>query len=426
MVPAAFPDSTVRDGRGLLVGGCALTELAERYGTPLFVYDEATLRARADAAVAAISAAPAGGRAVFALKACPVPGVLRVLREAGMGADCASAGEIAAALHAGFVGPDLVVHGNAKTDEDLDAAIAAEAGLVVLDNADEAARLAARCRVAGRTQDVLIRVAPGVEVDTHANITTGHHGSKFGVPPAAAGELARRLPDDLRLRGLHLHLGSQITRTEPMRGAAALLPQLAAEHGLPLEIADVGGGLGIAYLPDDPSPDLAGHIAEQIDALTAACVARGVPVPQVVVEPGRAVVGAAGVTLYRVVAVKTAGDGTRMVAVDGGMGDNLRVGLYDARYRPVIAARPEPGVDGSLVDVVGRHCETTDVIAEDVPLDAPSVGDVVAVPATGAYHQSMAMPYNLFGRPAAVLVRDGGSVEITRRETIEDLLARER
>ena len=427
MSPAPFPDSTVRDERGLVVGGCALTDLADRYGTPLYVYDDATLRSRATAAVAAVAAAPNGGTAAFALKACPVPGVLRVLSEVGMGADCASAGEIAAALRGGFSGRDLVVHGNAKTDDDLAAAIAADARLIVLDNADEATRLSAHCRAVGRTQDVLIRVAPGVEVDTHAKIATGHHGSKFGLPPGAAADLASALPDGLRLRGLHLHLGSQITATEPLREAAALVPRLAADHGVPLEIADVGGGLGIPYLPGDPAPNLGAHVKEQIDALITACDHYGVTPPQVIVEPGRAVVGTAGITLYRVVAVKTAGDGTRMVAVDGGMGDNLRVGLYDARYGPVLAARPDAADDDVVpVDIVGRHCETTDVIAEDVPLPPVHVGDVVAVPATGAYHQSMAVPYNLFGRPAAVLVTHGNATEITRRETVDDLLARER
>lgn len=422
----AFPDATGRSDQGLIVGGCALVELAERFGTPLYVYDRQTLEARATAALRAVAAAPNGGVAAFALKACPTPGVVRVLAEAGMWADCASAGEVAAALRAGFPGEHLIIHGNAKSDQDLDAAIAARAGLVVLDGRDEAERLAERCRRAGHEQAVLIRVAPGVEVDTHANIATGHHGSKFGLPPEAAGALANDLPAGLRLRGLHLHLGSQITRTEPLREAAALLPRLATEFGLPLEIADVGGGLGIPYLPGDPTPDLAEHIAAQGAALRDACAALGVEPPQLIVEPGRAVVGTAGVTLYRVLGLKTAGDGTRMVAVDGGMGDNLRVGLYDAVYQPVLAARPEAVADAPLVDVVGRHCETTDVIARDVPLAEPAVGDVIAVPATGAYHQSMAMPYNLFGRPAAVLVADGVAQEITRRETIDDLFIRER
>ncbi len=423
---AAFPDTTRRAESGLVVGGCSLVDLADRYGTPLYVYDRRTLETRAETAVRAVAAAPGGGAAAFALKACPTPGVLRVLAEAGMRADCASAGEVAAALRAGFRGADLIVHGNAKSDQDLDAAIAAEAGLVVLDGRDEAERLAERCRRAGREQDVLIRVAPGVEVDTHANIATGHHGSKFGLPPAAAGALATDLPEGLRLRGLHLHLGSQITRTEPLQEAAALLPRLALEFGIPLEVADVGGGLGIPYLPGDPTPDLGEHIAAQSAALRDACAARGIEPPQLLVEPGRAVVGTAGMTLYRVLAIKTVGDGTRMVAVDGGMGDNLRVGLYDAGYHPVLAARPEVTAGAPLADVVGRHCETTDVIARDVPLVEPAVGDVVAVPATGAYHQSMAVPYNLFGRPAAVMVAEGAAQEITRRETIEDLFSRER
>jgi len=419
---ALFPDGAAIGSEGVEVGGVPLTALAERFGTPLYVYDAGTLRARASAAVRAAATARRGGRAAFALKAAAVPGVLRVLREAGMAADCASAGEIAAALRAGFVGADLVVHGNAKTAADLDAAIAADARLVVVDGEDEAGRLAERCRACGRVQDVLLRVAPGVDVDTHAKITTGHHGSKFGLPPERIAALAAALPEGLRLRGLHVHLGSQVIDTEPMLRTAAWLPAFAREHAIPLDIVDVGGGLGVAYRPGDPEPDLGTHIRDQVRAVESACPDGAEPA--IIVEPGRSVVARAGVTLYRVVATKVAGDGTRWVAVDGGMGDNLRVGLYGAHYAPVLPARPGAPSTGSYA-IAGRHCESTDVIAEEVPLPEPVVGDVLAVPATGAYHQSMAVPYNLFGRPAAVLVDAGEAREITRRESVEDLLARE-
>jgi diaminopimelate decarboxylase len=419
-----FPEGTVETGDGLVVAGVALVDLAHRHGTPLYAYDAGELRRRARGVAEAIGAAPGGGRAAFALKALPVPGVLRVIAAQGVGADCASAGEIAAALAAGVPGSAIVVHGNAKSEDDLRAALGAGAGLVVLDGADEADRLAALCRAAGRTQDVLVRIAPGIEVDTHRHIATGHHGSKFGLAPADGAALLRSLPEGLMARGLHAHLGSQVLEPGPLVEGARWLVRFARAEGLPLEVLDVGGGLGIRYLPEDPAPDPATHTRTLVEAVVQACAEEDATVPELVVEPGRSIVGPAGITLYTVLAVKRAADGSTWVAVDGGMGDNLRVGLYAARYAPVLAARPTAPATGRYA-IAGRHCESTDVVAEDVPLADPVVGDVIAVPATGAYHQSMAVPYNLFPRPAAVLIDGGEVVEVTRRETIEDLLRRE-
>lgn len=419
-----FPDTAALGAAGIAVGGVDLSALAAEYGTPLYVYDRATVEAHARAVVDAIATAPAGSLAAFALKSLSTLGVLRVIAAAGMGADCASGGEIAAARRAGFPGSSLVIHGNAKSEADLRAALDAEAGLVVLDGRDEAERLGALARAAGREQDVLVRIAPGIDVDTHRHIATGHHGSKFGVTPEAGAALLRDLPAGLRGRGLHVHLGSQVLDPAPLVAAARWLPAFAKAEGIPLDVLDVGGGLGIRYLPDQPDPDPGAHTRALVDAIATVCADEGLATPRIIVEPGRSIVGASGVTLYRVISVKAVGDGSTWVAVDGGMGDNLRVGLYGATYAPILAERPLDAPDG-VFRIAGRHCESTDVVAEGVALPTPRVGDVLAVPATGAYHQTMAHGYNLFGRPAAVMVGDGRAELITRRETVDELLARD-
>jgi len=418
-----LPDSaTVSHGR-LALGGIDADELAARFGTPLYVYDATTLRARAAAYREPLAAV--GGRAMFALKANGTPGVLRILREAGLGADVASAGEIAQARAAGFGGADLVVHGNAKGDDDLAASLAAGAGLVVLDAPEEAAALAALARARGPEQDVLVRVTPDIVVDTHAKIRTGHAGSKFGLDPADALALLRGLPAGLTGRGLHVHLGSQVVDAGPLRSAAAWCARFCAEAGIAPEVLDLGGGLGVAYSPGEPAPDPRAYATALTTAVPAAFAAAGVPVPQLLLEPGRSVVATAGVTLYRVRIVKRTSAGTTWVSVDGGMADNPRVALYDAPYHPLLATRLDRAPTGTFA-VAGRHCESGDVLAWDVPLPDPQPGDLVAVPVTGAYHATMASNYNAFGRPAAVVVDDGAATEVTRRETPDDLLARER
>lgn len=419
-----FPDTAAVGPAGIELDGVALTALAADYGTPLYVYDAASIRTRAQAVVAALAEAPNGGHASFALKSQSATRVLELIREAGLGADCASAGEIAAARRAGFAGRELVIHGNAKSEEDLRAAIDADARLVVLDGRDDAERLARLCREHGRTQEVLVRIAPGIDVDTHRHIATGHHGSKFGVTPAEGAALLREMPAGLRGRGLHVHLGSQILDAAPLVRAARWLPAFAKAEGIDLGILDVGGGLGIRYTPEQEMPDPGEHTRNLIEAVATVCGDEGIPVPEIIVEPGRSIVGQSGVTLYTVIGTKTVGDGSTWVAVDGGMGDNMRVGLYGATYAPVLAVRPDAAPSGSY-RIAGRHCESTDVLAEGIELPDPAVGDIVAFPATGAYHQTMAHSYNLFGRPAAVLVDDGAARLITRRETVQDLFSRD-
>jgi diaminopimelate decarboxylase len=418
-----LPDgATVVNGR-LWVGGVAAEHLAESFGTPLYVYDAATLRARG--AAYAEPLAPGGGRAMFALKANGTPGVLRILRTAGLGADVASAGEIALALAAGFTGADLVVHGNAKGADDLAAALDAGAGLVVLDAPEEAEALAAMARARGVVQDVLVRVTPDIAVETHRKIQTGHAGSKFGLDPAAARALVTALPEGLRGRGLHVHLGSQVVDAGPLRSAAAWCARFCTESGIAPDILDLGGGLGVAYTPGEPAPDPRAYAAALAAAVPAAFDAVGLAAPRLLLEPGRSVVAQAGVTLYRVRVVKRTSEGTTWVSVDGGMADNLRVALYDAVYHPLLATRLDRPATGTFA-VAGRHCESGDVLAWDVPLPDPAPGDLLAVPMTGGYHATMASNYNAFGRPAAVVVDAGVATEVTRRETPADLLGRER
>jgi diaminopimelate decarboxylase len=422
MRPAPFPDTAEAPGGRLAIGGIDAGALADRFGTPLYVYDAATLRARARAYREPVAAA--GGRVLFALKANATPAVLRVFRAEGLGADVASAGEIAAALRAGYTGADLVVHGNAKDERDLEAAIEARAGLVVLDAPEEAERLAARAATAGIRQDVLVRVTPDIGVETHAKIRTGHAGSKFGLDPDAAAELLRDAPAALRVAGLHVHLGSQVVDAGPLAAGAEWCAAFCSAHGFAPEILDLGGGLGVAYTAADSPPDPRAHATALAAAVPAAFAAVGLPAPRLYLEPGRSVVATAGVTLYRVLVVKPTAAGTTWVAVDGGMSDNPRVALYDAVYEPRLATRLGAAATGEYA-VCGHHCESGDVLAWDVPLPDPQPGDLIAMPVTGAYHQSMASVYNQYPRPAAVLVDGGEATLITRRETADDLLARE-
>lgn len=416
-----MPDASVRRDGVLAVGGVALDELAERFSTPLYVYDAATIRARARAYREPVAAR--GGRVVFALKALSTPAVLALLRAEGLGADVASAGELAAARLAGFDGAEMIVHGNAKSDDDLAAAIDARAGLLVIDGVDEAERLGRLVRASGRTQDVLVRLTPGVAVDTHEKVMTGHVDSKFGVSPADARHLLHALPEGLVLRGLHVHLGSQVLDAAPLVEIASFCAHFCRANGLAPEVLDLGGGLGVAYREGTSDVDPRAFATAVAAAVPAAFASADLPPPQLVLEPGRSVVARGGVTLYRVIAVKETASGRRYVAVDGGLADNPRPALYGAPYTatPVRASRAA-AVTSTLV---GRHCESSDVIAEDVALPPVAAGDLLCVPVTGAYHQTMASTYNLFPRPAAVLVEDGQATLVTRRETVDELFTRE-
>ena len=412
-----LPDTAVVEAGRLCVGGTALSDLACEHGTPLYVYDEATLRARARAYRDALAGYPGSARAVYACKANATVGLLRVLVEEGMGMDVASEGELAHALAAGAAPERLVVHGNNKSDADVRAAVAAGAGLLVVDHLEELDQVERIAAEQGRDQPVLLRVTPGIEADTHAKIQTAHAASKFGMAPAEIGAAIERAAacPHLRLDGLHVHLGSQIRDLDAYLAAVEWLARFEPAARLP--VLDLGGGLAIPYTDDDDAPDL--HTAV---TATATAVARSFdPRPELVLEPGRSVVGTCGVTLYTVGAVKETAAGVTYVAVDGGMSDNPRPVLYGARYQAWIADRAGDGPDG-VYAVAGKHCESGDVLIEQAPLPAPRPGDVLVVAATGAYSASMASTYNALPRPAAVLVADGDARTIVRRETVGDLL----
>jgi diaminopimelate decarboxylase len=414
-----FPDSArIEDGE-LSLGGVAASALAERFGTPLVVYCEDTIRGRAREVVEAVAR---HGVAVYGTKAFPNVAVLRLLAEEGLGADVASLGELAFAREAGISGVNLVVHGNAKPDALLREA-ARQKAIVVLDSDDEAERAAE-----AKVRNVLVRVTLGVDADTHEAIRTGHHGSKFGLPPERAIALVRRgLELGLDVLGVHVHVGSQVADASSHLETIDLLAGTVADAGSALgwapRIVDVGGGFPVRHVLEEPTHRLADLAGEAVAAVRGAWAAAGLPLAAIYLEPGRALVGPAGVTLYRVESVKRLDDVT-WVAIDGGLSDNPRYALYGARYTALAATRAGEPADEE-VSIAGHHCESGDVLVDRVVLPSPRRGDLLAVPATGAYTLAMASNYNATPRPAAVLVRAGEARLIRRRETVADLLAAE-
>ncbi len=414
-----LPDSASLEDGELTVGGMRASALAEEFGTPLVVYCERTLRAQARAYR---EGAP-DAIVLYGSKAFPNVAVLRLFAEEGLGADVSTLGELRLALRAGTPPERLVVHGNNKSDEELAAAADAGVWLVVLDAPDEVARAAE----AG-VRRVLVRVTPGIDPDTHDAIKTGHHGSKFGLTPEQALDALREArAAGLEALGLHVHLGSQLLDAEPARFAVDWLAGFAAECRAELdwtpEIVNLGGGLGIQYVAGEPAPSPPEYARTLAERLARAWSLHDLPRPLLALEPGRSLVGRAGVTLYRVGAVKRTGS-TTWVAVDGGMSDNPRPALYEARYSALLAQRADEPAAG-VYAVCGRHCESGDVLIERTELPDPRRDDLLAVPATGAYTLGMASNYNAVPRPAAVLVADGSARLIRRRETIDDLLALE-
>ncbi|GAA4154070.1 diaminopimelate decarboxylase [Leifsonia shinshuensis] len=410
-----FPAGAAVDPDGVLViAGCRVDDLAREFGTPAIVVDEDALRARAREYRTALTSRRPNARVVFASKAFPATAVQRVMVEEGLGLDVAGGGEILSALRAG-VDPALVVmHGNAKTTEELRIAVEAGIGLVVVDNEDDVDRLE-RLVAPGSVQRVLVRVVPGVESSTHPHVQTGQVGSKFGLTAAAARRLIARIEASplLELRGLHAHVGSQIMDAAEL--AAAVAP-LAALGTFP--VYDLGGGLGARYT----TADRPATVDEYVEALLAAAGEHLPADAELIIEPGRSMVNGSAFTLYTVTTVKR--DARNFVAVDGGMGDNLEAALFQQRYEAVLAGRLHEE-DAEDVVVVGRHCESGDVLIDPLRLPAARVGDLLAVPATGAYTHTMANNYNGYRRPPVVFVRDGEARAVIRRETWEDLFARD-
>jgi diaminopimelate decarboxylase len=434
-----WPRNSVRGHDGVVrIAEVPLTYLAQEYGTPLFVIDEDDFRSRCRE----IAAAFGGGEKVhYAAKAFLCGEIARWIDEEGLSLDVCTGGELAVALQAHFPAERIALHGNNKSVAELTAAAKAGVGLVVLDSMAEIERLDAIAAEAGAVQDVFVRVTVGVEAHTHEFISTAHEDQKFGLSLASGAAMAavRRVfaTDHLRLVGLHSHIGSQIFDVAGFELAAhrviGLLRDIVAEFGVDktaqIATVDLGGGLGISYLPHDDPPPVR-ELAAKLDAIVRnESAAVGLPTPRLVVEPGRAIAGPGTITLYEVGTVKdvdvSATAHRRYVSVDGGMSDNIRTSLYDAEYDVRLVSR---GSDASptLARVVGKHCESGDIVVCNawVPDDVEP-GDLLAVAATGAYCYSLSSRYNLVGRPAVVAVRDGQARLILRRETVDDLLSLE-
>ena len=413
--PELLPDTArVQDGE-LVLGGVRATELAREFGTPVVVYDAATLRAQAQA----YRGAAPGALIAYGTKAFPSVAVLQLLAEEGLGADVSTVGELEFALRAGISGERLVIHGNNKEDELLRRS--AEVGaLIVLDSLDELER----ARTIGAKR-CLIRVTPGIEADTHEGIMTGHLGSKFGLPPDDAVEAIRRLPECV---GLHVHVGSQLLHFGASLLTMTWLADFAARLRTELDwtprVVDLGGGLGARHVLEEPSFTIGEFVGGLLAEHTRSWELHGLPAADLVLEPGRSIVSRAGVTLYSVGGVKHTSAGTSFVTIDGGMSDNPRPAMYNARYTALLANRADEASTEAYA-VAGKHCESSDVLIERVELPEPRRGDLLAVPVTGAYTLSMSSNYNAVLRPPAVLVADGKARVIRRRETIQDLLALE-
>jgi diaminopimelate decarboxylase len=406
-----LPPSAAIDGADLRIGGCSLIRLAAEFGTPAFVIDEQALRDRARAYQAGLAARHPRSRVCFAMKSFPSASMVSLLSSEGLGLDVVGGGELRIALAAGADPAGIVMHGNAKSDDDIQAALDAEIGYIIVDGFDDIARID---RLAHRTTPVLLRVSPGIESATHAALATGGTASKFGVPveqvPAALARM--QASPRINVRGLHAHIGSQILSLDQFEAEVAALATLGD-----FEVYDLGGGLGVRYEPGDVAPD----IEDYLDRLVTAAHRHLSPGIELLVEPGRSMVAPAGLTLYRVVTIKPAG--RTHVAVDGGMGDNLEHSLYGQRFTPMVVGRwDEPEM---LADLVGRHCESGDILTPDVVLRSPQIGDLIVVPVTGAYCFTMCNNYNGALRPPVIYCAGGTARLGVRRETPGELIARE-
>jgi diaminopimelate decarboxylase len=406
-----LPPSATIDGADLRIGGCSLTEIAAEFGTPAFVFDEQALRDRARAFVDGLASRYLRSRVCFATKSFPSASMISILAGEGLGFDVVGEGELRIALAGGADPASVVMHGNAKSDEDIAAALDAGIGYIVVDGFDDIDRIK---RLATRPTPVLLRVSPGIESKTHLALATGGKSAKFGVPVEQVPEALARMKATpmIEMRGLHAHIGSQILNLEQFEAEVEALASLGT-----FDVYDLGGGLGVRYETDDVAPDIDSYL----ERLTAAAREHLGDTAELIIEPGRSLVAPVGITLYRVLTLKRAGK--LHVATDGGMGDNLEYPLYGQRFAPLVVGRwQEPEV---LADLVGRHCESGDIVTPDVELRNPQVGDLIVVPVTGAYCFTMLNNYNGALRPPVIYCFGGMARLGVRRETPGELLARE-
>ena len=431
IAPNVWPKGARRSDGVLEIGGVSVNNLATQHGTPLFALDEDDFRGRSRDFQRSFE----GMDVFYAGKSFLCGALVQWLDEDGLGLDVCSGGELQLALRAGFPAPRIAMHGNNKSVAELTAGVEAGVGRVVVDSFEEISRLQRIAAERGVVQPVLVRVTVGVEAHTHEFIATAHEDQKFGFSLAAgkATEAVRQVlsSDALKFLGLHSHIGSQIFDTSGFEVAAHRVVQLAAqihkEYGVVPDELDLGGGLGISYLPHDDPPSAHDVASSLREIVSRECAAYGMTVPRVSVEPGRAIVGPGTISIYEVGTVKPVevgqGAARLYVSVDGGMSDNIRTALYDAEYTCVLASRHST-VEPVPARVVGKHCESGDIVVRDVwlPGDVQS-GDLIAVAATGAYCRAMASNYNMLGKPPVVAVKDGGTRVLVRRETLDDLFA---
>ncbi|CAB4337846.1 unannotated protein [freshwater metagenome] len=434
--PAIWPASATRNSAGeITIAGLSVTEIAAEYGTPVFIFDEADVRKRARDYVAAFKVDDIETSVHYAGKAFITTKIAQWVNQEGLGIDVASAGELEVALRAGIDPAQIVMHGNNKSVKDLERAVEVGIGRVVIDSLIEIERLNSIASSAGIVQQVLLRLTVGVEAHTHEAISTAHEDQKFGLSVASGMAMAAvdnvMESDALSLAGLHSHIGSQIFDASGFELATHRVVDFAAQikqrHGLTVSELDVGGGMGIAYVAGDDPLDVTTMAKSILDIVRTECARVKIPVPKISVEPGRAIIGNPGITVYEVGTIKPveldSGITRHYISVDGGMSDNIRTALYDAEYTTTIANRVSTGMP-VISRVVGKHCESGDIVVRDTQLPADiRPGDLLAVAATGAYCRSMASNYNHIPRPAAVCVNEGKSQVLLRRETIEDLLA---
>ncbi len=424
-----FPFSTeVNDQDHLTIGGCDAVDLVSEFGSPLYVFDEDTLRGMCRQFVGEFSKRYANSRVAYASKAFLIPYIARLVHEEGLALDIVSGGELAVAKAVGFTPEKIYFHGNNKTPDELAFALEYGIGHFVIDSFYELDLLQELAGQKGLKQDVMLRVSPSIDPHTHVYTTTGILDSKFGfsIETGDAAKAIRRAMDssNLNLNGIHFHLGSPIFELEPYSAAIhAVLNYLTQfkEEGLNLQEFSPGGGFAIGYVRDEPPPDISEY-AEEITS-TSISVAKelGFGEPRLIVEPGRSIVGRAGVALYTVGGIKDIPTVRKYVSLDGGMGDNIRPALYDSKYEAVVAGRMSAPAN-DVVTLAGKYCESGDVLIRDVELPVIKTGDIIAVPSSGAYAPSMASNYNLNPRPAIVVVKDGEARLARRRETYEDMM----
>lgn len=428
--PTILPETAaVNEAGHLTLGGCDVLDLVAEFGSPLYVFDEVTLRNKCREYFHEFGSRYPHVRVLYASKAYTGRALAQLLAQEGMGLDVVSAGELAIAQSVEFPLDRVYFHGNNKGEDELRMALAADIGRIVVDNFYELELLDRLAGELGKVQDVLVRITPGVDPHTHAYTTTGITDVKFGFS-LALGDAERAIAaaqaaSHLRLVGTHMHLGSPIFEVEPYREATRNGIRFAAEmrrkYGLDLQEFSPGGGFPIQYVRERPATPVAEYAEPVTSILKEECAAAGLPLPLLVLEPGRSIVGRAGVALYTVGASKDIPGVRKYIAVDGGMADNIRPALYEARYE-VIAANKALAAPNERVTIAGKYCESGDVLIRDAELPSPQAGDVLAIPASGAYCLSMASNYNASLKPAIVLVRNGQARLIRRRETFEDLL----